>query len=159
MPSGYVCVFVGDTRIIVIRVNPLDNEIPKPLLLERLEKEADSFIYTITHFDLPDSTGRLRVPVITTEEKRAEQVANTSSLQEFIEEKEKEFEDFWKALSIAEKVTRDIELSKEAKEEVKREIVFRITEAIDFGKEEVLKEHKHSKDLSYCGFCKKRVDV
>ena len=31
--------------------------------------------------------------------------------------------------------------------------------AIDFGREEVLKEHKHSKELSYCGLCKKRVDV
>lgn len=84
---SYCPVFPGDTRIVVIKINGLKKEVAKPLLLQYLENEAPAFIYTLTHFDLPESGGRLRVPVIKTEEKIEQELLNRSALEEFIEEK------------------------------------------------------------------------
>lgn len=78
----------GDTRITVFFVPALDpgQEIPKPVLIERLKEEAPHFMRTIMDLTLPPMLGRLRLPVVSTENKqRAEELAR-SPLESFIAE-------------------------------------------------------------------------
>jgi len=81
---SYCPVLAGDTRISVLRVDPLKEEIPKHILIERCEKEAPAFLYTLMHFDIPEPIGRLRLPVIETDEKAIVQEYHEDSLSEFI---------------------------------------------------------------------------
>lgn len=83
---GECPVFPGDTRIVFLEVAKPAVEIPKPILLERLKKEAPAFLWTIDDMTLPSSTGRLRIPVIDTNSKRRTQDAARSPVEEFIDE-------------------------------------------------------------------------
>jgi len=85
--SSYCPIFTNDTRIMLIKVTPLENEIPKEELLKECEKEAAAFLHTLMNFDIPESTTRLRPPIIMTEEKKKEIERNESDLQTFINEK------------------------------------------------------------------------
>ncbi|MCC6493225.1 MAG: hypothetical protein IT424_09405 [Pirellulales bacterium] len=79
-------VFPGDTRITMSYVPPLKHEIPKPILLERLKAEAPRFMRTLADLKLPGSEGRLRIPIVATDQKRrAEQDAMTP-LEKFLVE-------------------------------------------------------------------------
>jgi hypothetical protein len=63
-------VFPGDSRITVIEVPAFTgDEIPKKKLLERLDSEASHFLRTILDLQLPPTDGRLRIPVVETEDK------------------------------------------------------------------------------------------
>lgn len=79
-------VFPGDTRITMIYVPDLEDEIPKCVLIGRLEQEAPNFLRTICDLQLPTVDGRLRLPVVSTANKqRAEELAR-DPLQQFIAE-------------------------------------------------------------------------
>lgn len=60
----------GDTRITVIKVDPLENKIPKPLLFQKLEEEAPAFLHTLLAYQLPKLSDRLLVPPVETDHKR-----------------------------------------------------------------------------------------
>jgi len=60
---------LGDTRIIFCPVKKLTHEIPKPILMERLEEEAPHFTHTLVNLELPAAKGRLQLPTINTRDK------------------------------------------------------------------------------------------
>lgn len=78
-------VFPGDTRIVVMYVPPLIEEIPKFKLLELLIAEAPHFMATLMHLPLPDSMTRLRLPVIETASKAQEAATNRTALDIFLD--------------------------------------------------------------------------
>jgi hypothetical protein len=78
----------GDTRITVMFVPALDpgQEIPKPVLIERLKEEAPHFMRTIMDLQLPQMLGRLRLPVVSTNNKQQAEESSRSPLEAFIGE-------------------------------------------------------------------------
>ena len=83
-----VPVFPGDSRIVVLHVNPLkpDEEIPKRDLIRQLGKEAPDFLSALLNLELPDSKERLALPVIATAEKEDAERTNMSPLDVFIKD-------------------------------------------------------------------------
>lgn len=79
-------VFQGDTRITMIFVPDIENEIPRAVLIERLEREAPFFLKTICDLQLPTADGRLRLPVVATASKQRAQELSANLLQQFIAE-------------------------------------------------------------------------
>jgi hypothetical protein len=81
-------VFEGDTRITMIHVADLDHdrEIPKKLLMQRLEEEAPHFMRTLLDIELPPYTGRLRIPMVATEHKKKAAEKNRSAMEAFLSE-------------------------------------------------------------------------
>lgn len=77
-------VFTGDTRIVVIPVYPLENEIPKMEMEMRLAQEAQDFTTELLNIELPKADGRLRIPVIVTEAKETLAESNISDIERFI---------------------------------------------------------------------------
>jgi len=87
--AKYCPVFKGDTRIVVIEVPTLENDIPKQQFLNMLEEEIPSFLYEILHYELPEPEGRLSLPCIKTEVKEEIMEDNFNPLERFIHEKTK----------------------------------------------------------------------
>lgn len=79
-------VIPGDTRIVVVSMNPLIEEIPKPILLRKLEEEAPHFMKTLMNVPMPESMTRLRIPVIETSTKQSLMEMHKSPLEGFISE-------------------------------------------------------------------------
>jgi phage/plasmid-associated DNA primase len=79
-------ILTGDTRVVVIHVDPLPNPIPKRVFIPKLIKEAPDFLAEILKLELPASPDRLNIPVIETDEKEAIQQMNASVLEIFIKE-------------------------------------------------------------------------
>jgi hypothetical protein len=81
-------VFPGDTRITVIEVPDLlkEEQIPKSILIKKLEEEAPHFMHTLKSFELPKVQGRLRLPVIDTYKKQQSEDMNRSPLESFLKE-------------------------------------------------------------------------
>lgn len=82
---SYCPILPGDTRIVLAKVKSLDDEIPKPELIERCEREAPGFLNTIMQIEIPPSNSRLRVPVLDGEIKFQQQELKTSDLAAFID--------------------------------------------------------------------------
>lgn len=82
-----VPVFDGDSRITMCYVPTPKKEIPKAVLLEQLKAEAPAILRTLLDFELPPITGRLRIPVIDTGQKKFLMGQNRSDLEKFILEK------------------------------------------------------------------------
>jgi len=82
---GHCPVLPGDTRINVIYVSPLEQEIPKKELLAKLEEEAPHFLRTVFDLELPPLYGRLRLPVIESATKRRAVEENRSVLCNFVD--------------------------------------------------------------------------
>jgi len=78
----------GDTRIMVIEVPDLldEQEIPKKLLLQKLEDEAPHFMQTLMSFELPQVSTRYRLPLVDTEKRQRSQEMQRSPLETFIAE-------------------------------------------------------------------------
>jgi hypothetical protein len=76
----------GDTRITVFFVPALEpgQEIPKSVLMERLKEEAPHFMRTIMDLTLPPMLGRLRLPIVSTDNKQRAEDANTNPVEAFI---------------------------------------------------------------------------
>jgi hypothetical protein len=79
-------VIPGDTRIVGISMNPLIEEIPKPILLKRCEEEASHFMATLMNVSMPESMTRLRLPVLETGTKQSLMEMHRSPLEGFIME-------------------------------------------------------------------------
>lgn len=79
-------VFSGDTRITMCCVGPLENIIPKRILIQQLEKEAPDFLASILSVELPEPNDRLNIPALETSDKLAVASQNRSTLELFIEE-------------------------------------------------------------------------
>ncbi len=79
-------IFPGDTRITMAYVPDLVHEIPKKILLGKLEEEAPDFMQTIMDVQLPPVAGRLRVPVVTTDHKQQAERLARNALEEFLAE-------------------------------------------------------------------------
>jgi len=79
-------IFDGDTRITVMHVPDLIENIPKRLLMEKLRKEAPDFLASILKLELPEPNDRLNIPVLESEGKH--QIINTthSLLETFVSE-------------------------------------------------------------------------
>jgi len=82
----YCPVEVGDTRIVMIYVDPPEQEIPKHILMERLVEEAPHFLHTIMTLEIPPTNERLRIPVVETGLKEDQARANRDELTEFLED-------------------------------------------------------------------------
>jgi len=81
-------VFTLDSRIIVIRVPPLDpiEMVPKDIFFKLLDKEASSFLGTLFQIEIPRCTDRLSIPVIETEEKEISANLNKNAFELFLDE-------------------------------------------------------------------------
>jgi len=100
--DAYCPIFPGDTRITMIKVEPLSplEMIPKTELLTLLEKEAADFLAEVLSLELPKSNDRLGIPVIETQEKTSAAMANRSELQTFVDDCC--FEDIGNSITFAE---------------------------------------------------------
>jgi len=79
-------IFPGDTRITMMHVPPFIEEIPKLVLFKSLEDEAPHFMATLMGRELPTSHSRLRLPIVSTDEKAQAAESNQDPLQTFIAE-------------------------------------------------------------------------
>ena len=84
----YCPVFTGDTRITMVRVDPIDpiDLVPKSKLMELLEHESSDFLASCLNLELPNPDSRLRIPVISTDDKTRAENLNETALQQFIRE-------------------------------------------------------------------------
>lgn len=82
-------IFPGDTRITMAYVKPLDpmEMIPKKRLLPMLEKEAPDFMAEILGLEIPTTSSRLNVEVVSTTEKLETEGLNKTLLEQFLEDK------------------------------------------------------------------------
>jgi hypothetical protein len=85
----YCPTFSGDTRITVVRVDPIPpmKLIPKMHLIDLLIKEAPDFLGALTALELPTPVSRLSIPVIATVEKFNMENNNQNLIDKFVEEK------------------------------------------------------------------------
>lgn len=79
-------VFSGDTRITMCYVKELEAITAKRDLITKLRKEAPDFLAEILRLELPQSSDRLNIPVINTDDKFNASQANASLLELFIED-------------------------------------------------------------------------
>lgn len=84
--ANYCPVLSGDTRVLVIRVDRPEREIPKERLFSMLENEAPAFLHLLLQIDLPESNGRLAVPCLTTLEKKEMELSNKNEVEVFVAE-------------------------------------------------------------------------
>ena len=84
-------VFPGDTRVVVITVDQLENDIPKGRLFEQLQEEKAAFLHTIMGVVLSDPPGRLGVPCLSTEYKRVMENVNKGELECFLDDRTEMF--------------------------------------------------------------------
>lgn len=82
----YCPVFPGDTRITMILVERVENgqEIPKEVLLDLLRQEAPFFTHTLVNLVVPKASDRLRVPAISTQDKRDQVKLSGSDLEQWL---------------------------------------------------------------------------
>jgi hypothetical protein len=80
---GAAPVFTGDTRIVVIPAYSLTSEIPKEEMMERLEQEAIDFTTELMDLEIPKPTGRMRIPVISTDAKEMLADTNLTEIEQF----------------------------------------------------------------------------
>jgi len=85
--SGYCPIFPGDTRVSVTEVNELEEDIPKRILMGKLESEAPYFLYEILNIDLPKPEGRLGLPCITSDIKKMIEESNYTRIEQFMQDK------------------------------------------------------------------------
>jgi len=79
-------IFTGDSRITVILVPAIEKEIPKERFKKLLEEEAPAFLRTLLSMTLPTPTGRLRLPIVITDEKVAIIAGNRNAVEVFVDE-------------------------------------------------------------------------
>jgi hypothetical protein len=77
-------VMPGDTRITMVTVPVLTQEIPKQELFDRLRKEASDFVKTLYDIELPPPCGRLALPIVVTDVKQAAEATNTDPVEAYI---------------------------------------------------------------------------
>jgi len=80
-------IFPGDSRIVVMEVPDLAQNIPKEFLLSALRKEAPDFLAEVLELDLPPSPDRLNLPPVTSEQKVVVMDSNVDALDRFLSDK------------------------------------------------------------------------
>lgn len=80
-------VFTGDKRITYVYVGPLEKEIPKKVLLNKLKEEAADFLTQIVmRTEIPETNSRLNIPPLKTADMEQVQLSNENSLERFLRE-------------------------------------------------------------------------
>jgi len=74
----------GDTRIVLIHTQVLEEDIPKTAFLSSLKEEAPAILYTLMNLFLPESEGRMALPTVTTALKAEQMDANQSELEKWL---------------------------------------------------------------------------
>jgi hypothetical protein len=82
---NYCIITTGDTRVLIIRVNKIESEIPKHILFSKLEEEAPAFLHYLLNIELPDPQGRLAMPCLETIDKQELTFNNKTDLEQFVE--------------------------------------------------------------------------
>lgn len=90
---SHVPLWSSDTRVMLLQVDAIEDEIPKPALLEELTREAPYFLRTIYDVLIPPADGRLRLPLIATEEKR-QAIFDGEPVAEFLAKRCEQGDDF-----------------------------------------------------------------
>ena len=85
--ADYCPILPGDTRITMFNMGMPDKEIPKHIILQQCEQEAAAFINTLISFELSETIGRLKIPVIITQQKLDEQEFNEDLLIQFFKDR------------------------------------------------------------------------
>jgi len=67
---AYCPAVYGDTRITFIEVSDLEEQIPKSLLLPKLQEEAPYLLHTLLNVEIPEPIDRMRLPVVETHAKK-----------------------------------------------------------------------------------------
>lgn len=80
----YCPVFPGDTRITVIQVNTLTEEIPRHFMDMKLKEETPFLLDRLLKKEIPPTDGRLRIPVIDSNIKVQLEQSNVDALKYFI---------------------------------------------------------------------------
>ena len=83
---AYCPIFKGDTRVVMMHVRPPKHDIPKEDLLNKLRLEAPYFLKAMFELEIPKPCSRLRIPVITTDEKAQVESQNGNQIKIFIED-------------------------------------------------------------------------
>lgn len=98
-------VFQGDTRITAMCIDSPEEDIAKDKLFDKLREEAPAFLRTLLDMEIPEPTGRLRLPIIETRGKKELMESNKDYFEVFMEERcfkipgsRVKFSDFKKAL-------------------------------------------------------------
>lgn len=84
--ANYCPIEEGDSRIVVVEVPPIEREIPKAILMERLEEEASFFLRKLLNVNIPKPLNRLRIPILSTEAKVALEQDSLTDVQLFMSE-------------------------------------------------------------------------
>lgn len=86
--ASYCPVHIGDTRITMIHVPPIDPKlfIAKSRMFEKLKLEAPDFLAEVLNIEIPYSNDRLNLPILNTVEKINTQLANRNELEQFIDQ-------------------------------------------------------------------------
>ena len=84
--STYCPLQSGDTRVTALSIDPLEREIPKLIMQKNMEAEAGYFLYTLLNVNLPQPSGRLRLPVVETELKQSIVSTGLSVVDKFLYE-------------------------------------------------------------------------
>jgi hypothetical protein len=79
----YCMVFPGDTRIVIVRVPTIKEDIPKYVLMENLKTEAKNFLSFLMKLELPPIHSRLAIPCLSTHDKVEMQQNNMSEIELF----------------------------------------------------------------------------
>lgn len=75
----------GDTRIVVVEVSTLENEVPRGVMDRCLEEEAPAFLRTLLNTQLGNPSGRMRLPVLRTNAKQDLEENSLSNVHAFVE--------------------------------------------------------------------------
>lgn len=86
---NYCPIFPDDSRITMSLIPslPPGSEIPKTVLLDKLEKEAVEFVSCLYALTIPDPATRLAIPVVNTTDKQEAAALNASIVQQFVTER------------------------------------------------------------------------
>lgn len=82
--AHYCPILRGDTRITVITVDRLSEDIPKTTLLSKLNEEVPAFLYEVLNYQLPPIESRLAIPCLDTYDKLNIMEDNFNDLELYI---------------------------------------------------------------------------
>jgi hypothetical protein len=82
---AFMPVLPGDTRITELYVEHADNPIPKDVFRARLREEGPQFLHVVLHEPLPEQTGRLFIPALSSQGKTEQAGAARTELEEWMD--------------------------------------------------------------------------
>lgn len=85
-PATHCPILPGDTRITVCHVDLPSEDIPKSKLMASLRDELPAFLHRLLHLEIPETSSRLRIPVLESNIKFQLEDISRSALQVFLSE-------------------------------------------------------------------------